>query len=225
MKKSNKIVSINKPYSFHNTEVLYLNGIVSMDMQKDFCKRVTEINQENIKNKLDNEFQEELNKVKALNESASSAEKKMTIAEPVKPLKIVEEIIVHITSPGGYTTAMKGIINAIKTSEVPVTTFVTGDIASAASSIFLAAKKRIMHQDASIMIHDVAYGDYGKHNEIKDNREYHDNYAAILKAYILKHTTIPESEYNKRIEVAKQDWSMFYEEAGKYNLYTHLLID
>ena len=65
-----------------------------------------------------------------------------------------KEIKFYINSPGGEVTSGLCLYDVIRKCKAPVTTICTGTAASMGAILFMAGEKRIMFQDARVMIHD-----------------------------------------------------------------------
>lgn len=71
--------------------------------------------------------------------------------------KSIKMIIIHIDSFGGNITEKISIINTIKMTKIPVVSIVEGNVMSAAASIFLHSKYRIMSNNSIFMMHEMSY--------------------------------------------------------------------
>lgn len=83
-------------------------------------------------------------------------------------------IPVIIDSYGGQVYSLMAMISAIKASKVPVATIIEGKAMSCGAILFSfgAEGMRYMDPDATLMIHDVSSGSWGKIEELKaDVRE------------------------------------------------------
>jgi len=81
---------------------------------------------------------------------------------------------VVIDSYGGQVYSLMAMISAIKASRIPVATIVEGKAMSCGAILFSfgAEGMRFMDPDATVMIHDVSSGAFGKIEELKtDVRE------------------------------------------------------
>jgi HK97 family phage prohead protease len=76
-------------------------------------------------------------------------------------------IVVRINSPGGDAFEGVAIFNVLRAHKKPVTTYVDGLAASAASVIAMAGDKRIMGVNTMMMIHNASSIVYGDHNEMR----------------------------------------------------------
>jgi ATP-dependent Clp endopeptidase proteolytic subunit ClpP len=78
-------------------------------------------------------------------------------------------IRLHITSGGGSVIAANSIIDCMEELKVPVHTIVDGYAASAATLISIHGAKRYIKKNASMLIHQVRSGMWGKMSEIDDD--------------------------------------------------------
>ncbi len=78
-------------------------------------------------------------------------------------------IRLHITSGGGSVIAAYSIIDCMGELKVPVHTIVDGYAASAATLISVHGSKRFIKKNASMLIHQVRSGMWGKMAEIEDD--------------------------------------------------------
>jgi len=86
----------------------------------------------------------------------------MDIKNKIKSLENVDEINMYINSPGGGVFAGLAIYNMLKRFSSKITAYVDGVAASIASVILLAADKKIIPENAHVMIHNpmgIAMGD------------------------------------------------------------------
>ena len=77
-------------------------------------------------------------------------------------------IDLHIYSPGGDAFMGLSIYDFIKKNPVPIHTYIDGNIASAATFMFLAGQKRFMSPNATVLIHQVSTTFWGKFEDLKD---------------------------------------------------------
>ena len=77
-------------------------------------------------------------------------------------------IDLHIYSPGGDAFMGLSIYDFIRKNPVPIYTYIDGNIASAATFMFLAGAKRFMSPNATVLIHQVSTSFWGKFEDLKD---------------------------------------------------------
>ena len=77
-------------------------------------------------------------------------------------------IRLHITSYGGSVHAALSAIDCIEESKVPVHTIIDGYAASAATMISVCGARRYIKKNASMLIHQLRAGTWGKMSDIED---------------------------------------------------------
>lgn len=77
-------------------------------------------------------------------------------------------IDLHIYSPGGDAFMGLSIYDFIRKNPVPIHTYIDGNIASAATFMFLAGAKRFMSPNSTVLIHQVSTTFWGKFEDLKD---------------------------------------------------------
>ncbi len=108
----------------------------------------------------------------------------VTAKEFVDHLKNLQDVEMHINSPGGSVWAANVIYNAMRRHEGAITVYIDGLAASAASLIAMGGDRVIMPENAMMMIHDprsVAIGtaeDFRKIADMLDKAK-----AGLIAAY------------------------------------------
>lgn len=126
-----------------------------------------------------------------------------------------DPIYIHINSEGGCLFSCMSIIDTIKNSKVPVYTIGEGQIASAASIILLAGKKRFMTENSFILIHELRTYVSGTFSNLEDDYE---NSKLLMKKMIQfykKHSNIP---FTILQTLLKKDIYIDAEKSKKYGL-------
>lgn len=80
-------------------------------------------------------------------------------------------IYLHINSNGGNYFDGMAIVDTIRLNKVDVYTIAEGAVASMASIIFLAGKKKFINKNAYILIHEIRSSVSGTFSNIKDEYE------------------------------------------------------
>ena len=129
------------------------------------------------------------------------------------------EIRLIINSSGGDLTSANALIDIMKGSKIPISTFGLGSIASAALCIFIAGTKgrRFITENTSILSHQFSWGSSGKEHELfAKNREFELTQKRMLNHY--KHCTgLPEKKIKEILLPAHDVW-LSAEEAVQYKL-------
>ena len=85
-----------------------------------------------------------------------------------------ETIQILVNSPGGYTDAGWAFIDIMEFVKNPIRTVAIGEIASMATSIFIAGDERIMSPNSVAMIHEFSTGTAGNYSELVASRKAED---------------------------------------------------
>lgn len=123
-----------------------------------------------------------------------------------KPIRII------ISSPGGYLTLARSLIAVMRLSQTPIHTVAMGEVASAASLIYLAGNRRYALEGASFLYHkggcEGLEGDYSKVNAFMENykKDIQD-----LVDYYKRYTKFDEKTIES--ELTKGDWYIRLDEA------------
>lgn len=106
-------------------------------------------------------------------------------------------INLHIKSQGGSLLPTLGLVDIIRTSDIPINTFIDGYVASAATLISIVGANRFINKHGVMLIHQLRMGtEYNKYNEIKDFAENSDTLMNIIKSIYLEYSNITESRLN-----------------------------
>ena len=136
-------------------------------------------------------------------------------------------IPVVIDSYGGQVYSLMSMIATIKSSELPIATIVEGKAMSCGAILFSFGEEgmRYMDPDATIMIHDVSSGAWGKVEEIKASAgevERLNNKVYVMMARNCGHDdSFFLDEVHKR---GRADWYLESKEAKKLKLANHLRV-
>jgi ATP-dependent Clp protease protease subunit len=129
------------------------------------------------------------------------------------------EIKLIINSVGGDLTSAHALIDVIKGSRIPVSTFGLGCVASAGLAIFISGQKglRFLTCNTSILSHQYSWGAMGKEHELyARNKEFELTTARVL-AHYRKCTGLPEKKI-KELLLPPHDVWLTAEEAVEYKL-------
>lgn len=89
-----------------------------------------------------------------------------------------------LSSGGGSAETMKCFLSAIEQCRGEVVCEITGDIASAATFIFLAGDQYIISDNAEAMFHWVSYGSVGKGSDVKRHVDFtHKSSEKLVRKY------------------------------------------
>ena len=137
-----------------------------------------------------------------------------TIKEEIGNLGDVENINVHINSPGGSVFAAVAIANTLKNHKAKVTAFIDGLAASAATIITSACDVVKMPKNALFMIHNPLTWAYGNKQELEKTGILLDKVKdSILETYLAKTKDKTKEELSALMD--KEKW-FNAEEAKEY---------
>lgn len=136
-------------------------------------------------------------------------------------------IPVVIDSYGGQVYSLMAMISSVKNAELPVATIVEGKAMSCGAILttFGTEGMRFMDPNASIMIHDVSSGDFGKIEELKSSVGEADRLNDIVYKMMARNCGKKEDYFLKIVDQKKHaDWFMGAEEALKHNIVNQLRV-
>jgi len=129
-----------------------------------------------------------------LNKQIDEASKQMQIVKITLELSEPPPIKLHINSRGGEITPALAAADKIRRCVVPIHTYCEGEIASAATLISIAGKKRFMTQNSFFLIHQLSSEFWGKYTEFEDEIQNLKMMMDVIKKMYTSYTSIPEAE-------------------------------
>ena len=129
-------------------------------------------------------------------------------------------IKLHITSYGGSVVAALSAIDCIEESKVPIHTIIDGYAASAATLISVHGSKRYIKKNASMLIHQLRSGIWGKMSEINDDYINLQKTDKLIKKIYLEKTKLKNKEINN---ILKHDLDWDAQECLKNGLVDEIL--
>jgi ATP-dependent Clp protease, protease subunit len=130
-------------------------------------------------------------------------------------------IPIILDSFGGSCYSLMTMIAAIKDAELPVATIVEGKAMSCGAILFSFGQEglRFMDPNATLMIHDVSSGDWGKIEELKASVGEAERLNQKVYTMMARNCGKKDDYFLKLVEKKKQaDWFLDAEEAVKHNL-------
>jgi ATP-dependent Clp protease protease subunit len=130
-------------------------------------------------------------------------------------------IPIVVDSFGGGVYSLMTMIAAIKDAELPVATIVEGKAMSCGAILFSFGQEglRFMDPNATLMIHDVSSGDWGKIEELKASVGEAERLNQKVYTMMARNCGKKDDYFLKLVEKKKQaDWFLDAEEAVKHNL-------
>lgn len=103
----------------------------------------------------------------------------------------VPHIDLHLQSSGGSLLPSLGLVDLIRSSEIPIHTYINGYVASAASLLSIVGTKRYMSKHSVMLIHQLKMGtEFSKYNEIKDYYENSETLMNIIRDIYLDYSDL-----------------------------------
>jgi len=136
-------------------------------------------------------------------------------------------IPVVIDSYGGQVYSLMSMISAIRASRIPVATIIEGKAMSCGALLFSfgAEGMRFMDPDATLMIHDVSTGAFGKVEEVKADAKEADRLNKKVYEMMARNVGKPSDYFLKLVhERGHADWYLEANEAKSHNLANELRI-
>ena len=124
-------------------------------------------------------------------------------------------INVHIHSDGGDLFSGMNAMDALRNTEVHVTTIAEGTCCSAATFMLLGGDRRLMGKHAHVMIHQLSTGFFGKFQELRDEMDTCKKLMKTMKSVYKAETNIPSDLFK---ELMKKDVYLDAEECIKYGI-------
>jgi ATP-dependent Clp protease protease subunit len=136
-------------------------------------------------------------------------------------------IPIVIDSYGGQVYSLMSMISAIKHSELPIATIVEGKAMSCGAVLLSFGEEgmRFADPDATIMIHDVSSGGYGKIEELKADVKEAERLDEKIFTMMARNCGKKDDYFKKKVFTKKHaDWYMDATEAKKHGLVNQLRV-
>lgn len=128
-------------------------------------------------------------------------------------------VYLYIQSSGGDAHAGLSAMDHIRNNRVPVTTIADGFVASAATFLLLGGEQRVGMQHATILIHQLRTGFWGKYTELVDDMNNSTAMMAMIKKIYVENTSWGKEEFKKKLDtMLKQEIYMSMEESLRYGV-------
>jgi ATP-dependent protease ClpP protease subunit len=129
-------------------------------------------------------------------------------------------IDVYISSEGGDVFPAMSTVDKIVSNPIPIHTHCEGIVASAATLISVAGKKRTISPNSSMLVHSVTSGFWGNFQEFKDEIRNLELIMKLIKKIYLKYTKFKECELD---ELLKHDLVLDADECKRVGLVDKVL--
>lgn len=132
-------------------------------------------------------------------------------------------IPVVIDSYGGQVYSLLDMIAQIQSATLPVVTVLEGKGMSCGAMLFAMGQQRYMAPHATLMLHDVSSGSWGKIEEVKADAKETERLHKLIFAIVAKNVGKPDDYFTKIIhDKGHAEWFLNAKEAKKHNLCTHI---
>jgi len=156
----------------------------------------------------------------ALNRQLDVTSKSIQILKIHYNLPVLPPIQLYINSEGGEVFSAFSAVDRIKSSPVPIHSYVEGFCASAATLLSVCAHKRYIRKNGFMLIHQVRSGMWGTFAEFEDEIQNLEIIMMYIKKIYLQNTKIPESELD---EILKHDTYFDAEQCLNYGLIDEII--
>jgi len=162
----------------------------------------------------------DLESIYNLNRSLSDLEKHMLITQINLGLTHPPHVKLFINSDGGEIFSAFTTVDRIKSSKVPVHTYVEGIAASAATLISVCGKRRYIGKTGVMLVHQLRSWCGGTHENFKDEAKNLEMLSDKIQKIYLEHTKFTKADLD---EILKHDIYLSAEECVKYGLVDKIL--
>lgn len=135
-----------------------------------------------------------------------------------------QPISIIVDTYGGVVYDGMGIINTITSSKTPVHTYCYSKGMSMGLLIFISGHKRFIHENATLMFHQLSGMSYGTNQDILEEAKAKNNLNNMLMKIVKKRTKITEEQIKEKNE-RKQDWFFRGKKAIKLGAADELIKD
>ena len=136
-------------------------------------------------------------------------------------------IPIVIDSYGGQVYSLMSMVSAIQASDIPVATIVEGKAMSCGAVLLTFGEEgmRFADPNATVMIHDVSSGGYGKIEELKADVKEAERLDEKIFTMMARNCGKKDDFFKKKVFNKKHaDWFMDAQEAKRHGLVNHLRV-
>lgn len=135
-----------------------------------------------------------------------------------------EPITVIVDTYGGSVYDGLGLVNVISSSKTPVHTYCYSKAMSMGLLIFISGHKRFIHENATLMFHQLSTVIMGTNQDVIDEQSRVNKLNKKLMKIVRKRTNITKEQMNKK-NIFKKDWFISGKKAVKLNAADELIKD
>lgn len=147
---------------------------------------------------------DEISRTSVLNVSKQIDEvtRQLTLLKLIYNLTEVPAIELHISSDGGEISPALSLVDKIKINSIPIDTYCEGFVASAATLISVAGRKRYLTKNSCLLLHQLSSEIWGPYESLNDEKQNLDLYMLMIKKIYLENTKFKSKQL---IELLKHD--------------------
>ena len=177
-----------------STRTIYVNGVITSDLIEESVLAIRDINM------YDDNQEKHLKNYKR------------------------EPITVIVDTYGGSVYDGLGLVNIISSSKTPVHTYCYSKAMSMGLLIFISGHKRFIHENATLMFHQLSTVIMGTNQDVIDEQSRVNKLNKKLMKIVRKRTSITKEQMNKK-NIFKKDWFISGKKAVKLNAADELIKD
>lgn len=177
-----------------STRTIYVNGVIASDLIEESVLAIRDINM------YDDNQEKHLKNYKR------------------------EPITVIVDTYGGSVYDGLGLVNIISSSKTPVHTYCYSKAMSMGLLIFISGHKRFIHENATLMFHQLSTVIMGTNQDVIDEQSRVNKLNKKLMKIVRKRTSITKEQMNKK-NIFKKDWFISGKKAVKLNAADELIKD
>lgn len=162
----------------------------------------------------------DLESIYNLNRSLSDLEKHMLITQINLGLSAPPHVKLFINSDGGEIFSAFTTVDRIKSSKVPIYTYVEGICASASTLISVCGNKRFIGKNGVMLVHQLRSWCGGTHENFKDEVKNLELLSEKVKKVYLEHTKLNSSDLD---EMLKHDIYLSANDCLNYGLVDEII--
>lgn len=137
------------------------------------------------------------------------------LVKQIHEMSNLREITIFIKSDGGDLYSGLSAMDHMRSSPVRITTVADGLCASAASIMLLGGRKRLIMENAHVLIHQLTSDFSGKYEELKTEEKHLSNLMERMVKLYMNETRIPEKKLHTYL---KKDTVLSASKCIKYGI-------
>jgi len=140
------------------------------------------------------------NSVLNVSKQIDEVTRQLTLLKLIYNLTEVPAIELHISSDGGDVSPALSLVDKIKINSIPIDTYCEGFVASAATLISVAGRKRYLTKNSCLLLHQLSGGMWGPYETLNDEKNNLDLYMSMIKKIYLENTKFKSKQLNELLK-------------------------